>query len=1371
MPGLLNQSTWEPLLLKSSCVKACANGYSLGLSAHLTYANPEDEPVEGVFVYLLEESEVVVGFESVTSGRSVSFQIRHRARVEDCCFDCCNHSTPALQCSNGHLILDDDTERTTFIISIGVIGPLEIVTIIFSTTLELRTQVNGAIRLVLPSIFTPIVTNMECKNEAGSLCDDSSTSCFGAGGLKAEKPLSPDHPRVPDIFTEQAFNLHPYEFNFEMLVKGPCLLAGLESPTHALRADADPGAKSASSIYITLAEGHQYDRNVEILLHPSEPHVPHVVLEEGRMTFDEYEQYIKNRRDFIRAAKKDGDADKKVGFVQKRFHKDIFYNPVLMLNFCPDLCSTPTDVGNVTREFIFLIDRNGSMSGIHIEKIKEAMMVAVKSLPSGSLLNITGFGSNAKTLFSVSRLINDATLALACEYIQKMRVDMGGTNIYGALSWIFQQPVLRGYPRQIFILTDAALSNAGKIIELVRKHASTARCFSFGLGPNACRRLLRGVAKVTGGRVEFFSEGERLQPKLIKSLKKAIEPAVSDVRIDWYVPDSVEALLSPSEIATFYPGDRLISFCTIYNVSAFLGKKSGGKHRSYKNLSRSSISSIFQSQEETSTPPTLESGRPPPIGERNDIEEALMEITKEISLEFSCGKAEETEKVDETERSLDLRQRICQPSYIQEQYMLTRCSVSSEREQGLSHRSTSSESTGSREIAMETSSLPQGLESVSQQEQKSILHWDSTLKLPPLSQIEAGCSKSTVALGSEEIRKKQKALARAALSGRSFSSPQGELDMHHLRKALEKVSHGENQSRKQSLASKLEDQESQQTPRSVLASRSLADSNSVLFSACPLDWDTFTDPQYLFTAAPSEEAGDATGNAPPMTHCRLVIHGLVSGKAVSWEVTANLASLFHQDGVENGQMAHGDGWEDLLHHLTARSVIQDFENMAEKESERDHGFSRRYRLKAIQTSKACNTVSMYTATVPIDANTQESLPASLEVRNPGVKFSQCHSSRPGSRRQRSYSVGLGRQHNSDDLDDAFLSTEREDTPASPSSMSSSSGWEKQSILDGNVYNPSSSGSQKSVEYFFGSRFSLGRRRTYSSPGRSLPLKPQCLSAETEASQDSETCDYLPLVRLQLASGAFLLTEVYSQAVQIPLNRLKRASPFTRHRTSLSPPSRCTSPRGQGVRAEASNKSGQDEASHGGVKWGRTVSAPARELSAQRSTEILARAPRRTPCSHHESISEAGNDFPPLCRLHQSCSVNGDVLNSGQHQVDSGRGSETDLCDNSPVNSEASLSFYEPAAELQRAQEEEDDLEGSSWATAVALAWLEHQCAGFFVEWELVAAKADAWLCTRHLPEGLDVAGLKGAARQLFLLLRHWDENIKLNMLCYNPNNV
>lgn len=44
---------------------------------------------------------------------------------------------------------------------------------------------------------------------------------------------------------------------------------GVESPTHEIRADAAPSARSAKSIIITLANRHTFDRPVEILIHPS----------------------------------------------------------------------------------------------------------------------------------------------------------------------------------------------------------------------------------------------------------------------------------------------------------------------------------------------------------------------------------------------------------------------------------------------------------------------------------------------------------------------------------------------------------------------------------------------------------------------------------------------------------------------------------------------------------------------------------------------------------------------------------------------------------------------------------------------------------------------------------------------------------------------------------------------------------------------------------------------------------------------------------------------------------------------------------------------------------------------------------------------
>lgn len=80
-------------------------------------------------------------------------------------------------------------------------------------------------------------------------------------------------------------------------------------------------------------------------------------------------------------------------------------------------------------------------------------------------------------------------------------------------------------------------------------------------------------------------------------------------------------------------------------------------------------------------------------------------------------------------------------------------------------------------------------------------------------------------------------------------------------------------------------------------------------------------------------------------------------------------------------------------------------------------------------------------------------------------------------------------------------------------------------------------------------------------------------------------------------------------------------------------------------------------------------------------------------------------------------------------------------------------------------------EGMVWATAVALAWLENNSASHFIEWELIAAKASLWLDAQVVPEGRELAAVKAAANQLFIILRHWDENLQLNMLCYNPNSM
>ncbi|XP_069562323.1 von Willebrand factor A domain-containing protein 5B2 isoform X2 [Brachyistius frenatus] len=1390
MVGLRNRSTWEPLLLKASCIKSCANGCSMGITAHLTYANADIESVEGVFVYPLGEKEIVVGFEAVIAGRLVGVQIQSQGKLKDCCLDCCpgsgldghcgngrewgccGSSSLDMQCTNGHLILDEDLERTTFIVGTGVIGPMDIVSIIISTTLELPTLENGAIRIVYPTLLTPIVTGQmtPSKSENGGKSDETGpTSCFGATSGKQDRVLDSEQQCAHTIFTSPAANLAPYELNFQLLVRGACLLAGLESPTHALRADADPSAQSASATYITLAQEHPYNRHIEIILHLSEPHSPLVILERGRLSFHQYEQQICSRRDFIRCTRKDSDPERKLEFVRKRYHKDILSSPVLMLNFCPDLLCEPLELHKATRELLFLVDRSGSMSGTNIHCVKEAMVVALKSLPSGTMFNIVGFGTTIKHLFTSSKLCTDVTLMQASEYVQRMRADMRGTNLLGALSWLYQQPMQRSYPRQIFIITDGSISNVPKVLELVRRNTCAGRCFGLGLSPRACRRLLQGVAKLTGGTTEFLDDEERLQPKLIKSLKKAFEPVLTDVRIDWYLPENMEALLSPNEIPPLYPGNRLIGYCTLYDMTTFKAKKPESQGRGYKGLHRGSTGSVFgQSNDELSSPPASELMPVVTRADGTELEEALREISREISSEFPCAKDIEpgSSPAVELDWSNDIRRRIQESSYIQEQYILTRCSLSSEQSLQMQSRShihaSKSDSAGGAFLpdspssgpVLDTGSLPQGLEKMPPPEQRaSLSRWADSAWQQNLSAEtpDNGSKKNGRLEVGEESRKRQKALARSNMAARSFSSPQGELEMHRLRRALERVSFD------QTLGGRLDESDGETKPPSnvTLSHRSLTDSNGLLFPASPLDWDSFTDPEYLFTAAPPDD--------PPPGHCRSLIHGLLSGRPVSWDVTVDLGHLWSPEGqMFAGVEGCGGGggeegreekpWEEIIHQLTARSVIRDFEKMAEKESDTGQGSAKRYRMKAIQTSKHCNIICMYTAFTTTDSNPNKGLPDSMDVQITGIHSGNRQNSQSGSRRQRAYSVGLGRRRTSRDsekVNDTWNSTDVGGSAYCATSPATTGTRSQRSI------------ESKSMESFFGNRFPLGRLRSSISSGKQVPLKSHCLSAETEKQPKTEAPDYLPLVRLQLASGPFLLTEVYADCVQIPLDRLKRASPYALHRRSLSPAFRCISPSAPSL----STKPHGAPATHHVTFSPSSCSlakptTPPFHHTPDDTTLILESRLRRRHLSDRDPVTSPP-DLPSSEEGSLELSI-GPSRSQSLGQADSGRGSETDVCEGSTV---------EPADLQGSSQLAQEDLEGSSWATAVALAWLEHRCAGYFMEWELVAAKADFWLRCQELPDGVDMAGLKGAARQLFLLLRHWDENITLNMLCYNPNNM
>uniref|UniRef100_A0A671QYV9 von Willebrand factor A domain containing 5B1 n=1 Tax=Sinocyclocheilus anshuiensis TaxID=1608454 RepID=A0A671QYV9_9TELE len=1005
MPGLINKSKWSALPLSISDISSCVRGYTLAMTASLTYENIEDHPIEGIFIYPLDEGSVVVGFEAMIGSQIITVQVKDKTKIDDCFFDCCNaNGTPQ---NGGHIVLDEDQERTVLVVSLGVIPPLETINILVSTSSELRTLPKGGIRVTSPPVCSPRVQRSVKEEQAFSPSTQTASGvCLAA------------------MLEEETINSIDYEFNFHLEIRGPYLLAGVESPSHAIRADADPSARSATNIVVTLADKYTYDCPVEILIYPSEPHLPHVLIEDGDMTPEEYDEHLKGRSDYIKATKKDCSNEKTVDIIRKRLHKDILHNPVVMLNFCPNLSSTTSDLRSIQGEFIFLIDRSGSMSGVNINRVKDAMVVILKSLFPACLFNIVGFGSKFKTLFVTSQSYNEESLALACEHVKKIRADMGGTNILAPLNWILRQPMQRGHPRLLFLLTDGAVSNTGKVIELLRSHARFTRCYTFGIGQGVCRRLVLGLAAVSRGTAEFLAEGERLQPKMIKSLKKSMTSVLTDISIEWLYPETKEILLSPVGVSCLFPGDRLIGYSVVCDTSRYHSNPKSDKRKRYSMMrSNESASSVFyHSQEE-------DAGKVSSDGQGQMI--------------FFCTGTDTA--------------------------------------------------TSPRRRAYSTNQI---------------------VDYNPMKKAYTPSDPSSV-VGKNPLRRAKV----QELIGQTH--PDHGISFHYM------------------------------LPSSLAPLLNFITILMLWFSLDP--------------HAPEFKASHGKGD------CKAVISGLLCGKPMRWEVAFDIQPYLK--GREREEKVHEDLWNETFHHLAGSSIIQDFEHMADKECEIEHGSGRRYQLYAIHTSKACNILSKYTAFA----------------------------------------------------------------------------WQF--------------------------KLSLSRTRLLTKAARGFMSRSQSKISNSVGESENDNKDYIPLVSLQLSCGAFMLDSALCDAINVPMDKLKWTSPFTSHRISLT----------------------------------------------------------------HELVSPP---LSPINSLH-----------------DSGRESESEI---------AETPWLSSPGILQRAVQ---DPEGMVWATAVALAWLEHSSASYFIEWELIAAKASMWLDEQIIPEGRDLAAVKAAANQLFIILRHWDENLQLNMLCYNPNSM
>ncbi|XP_062242182.1 von Willebrand factor A domain-containing protein 5A-like [Platichthys flesus] len=502
--GLLNTNN-EPVPLKSIEVELEVRDHVATVVSILNYENKEDKPLEAVFVFPLPGDAAVCHFSAQIGQTQIVAEVKEKQKAREEYDDALSSGQQAF------LFEESEQSPDIFTLSVGSLPPGESASVRLEYVTELAVQADDGLRFCLPAVLNPRYEPQGSE---------------GAGVQVTSVPAS----------------LVPYSLSFSVRVSSPRPISKVESccslePLQYVNTE-------QTQATVKLAAGHKFDRDVELLIYYRDAHKPTAVVEAGQVSA-------------------------KPG--------SLMGDPVLMLSLYPDFPQSVMSSLTSRGEFILLLDRSGSMGcpmsngkrqETRIASARDTLLLLLKSLPMGCYFNIYSFGSSFEHIFPKSVEYSEKNLEDALKKVEAMQANLGGTEILKPLTHILSQTCISNQPRQVFVFTDGEVSNTKEVIDLVKKNSGSHRCFSFGIGEGASSALINGLAKEGGGHAQFITGADRMQPKVMQSLRFALQPAVVDISVTWDLPTGVSVTVLSPPITALFQGQRSLIYAQLTGQSS-----------------------------------------------------------------------------------------------------------------------------------------------------------------------------------------------------------------------------------------------------------------------------------------------------------------------------------------------------------------------------------------------------------------------------------------------------------------------------------------------------------------------------------------------------------------------------------------------------------------------------------------------------------------------------------------------------------------------------------------------------------------------------------------------------------------------------------
>lgn len=157
------------------------------------------------------------------------------------------------------------------------------------------------------------------------------------------------------------------------------------------------------------------------------------------------------------------------------------------------------------REYVFIVDVSGSMSGFPLQVSVELIERMLRDLRPEDRFNIVLFAGDRTVFAERSVAATPGEIERAVEVVRHLRSG-GGTELLAALETALALPRDDAYATSFVIVTDGYVNVEHQAYALIRRERKNANVFAFGIGRSVNRHLIETLASAGAGRPFVVTE-------------------------------------------------------------------------------------------------------------------------------------------------------------------------------------------------------------------------------------------------------------------------------------------------------------------------------------------------------------------------------------------------------------------------------------------------------------------------------------------------------------------------------------------------------------------------------------------------------------------------------------------------------------------------------------------------------------------------------------------------------------------------------------------------------------------------------------------------------------------------------------------------